>query len=101
MTDSLFNAELRDCARINEVAQQRVAPAQGVQCEYCGEPPRVRRNAPLVANLSSITRKSTWACVTPMRAAVARPSTKADRLRSHSWRTTTPIIGVRPHTTGG
>ena len=37
MNDSLFKAELRDCARINEIAQQRVTPAQGVQCEYCGE----------------------------------------------------------------
>ena len=26
MTDSLFNAELRDCARINEIQEQR-APA--------------------------------------------------------------------------
>ena len=23
MTDSLFNAELRDCARVNEIAEQR------------------------------------------------------------------------------
>ena len=28
MTDSLFNAELRDCARINEIQEQRAPVAQ-------------------------------------------------------------------------
>jgi hypothetical protein len=28
MTDSLFNAELRDCARINEVQEQRAPVAE-------------------------------------------------------------------------